>query len=404
MEAGSVAGWNRFRGGAWRLWALGPLLLLVGVVAVFASSGSSLLDLVGRAPPARDEFDVRRVEFKPGEIRIRVTNPQRPKLTIASVTVDDAIVSFRLDGPATLTRLRSSTIIVPFQWVEDDPYTVGVTSSSGIQTMFDIPAAVETRGPSLRGFLGYSIIGFLVGVVPVALGLGWLPSLRRADARWVAAFMALTAGLLSFLAFDAFAEALGLQAKLPGGFQGTGLILLGIAASYLGLTFVSQRLSSRGQRERNAPLEGVALATLVAIGIGLHNLGEGLAIGSSIALGELALGTFLIIGFMVHNITEGLGIAAPIAGGATVSRARLAALALVAGAPAIVGGWIGGFLTSDLLGVLFFSLAVGAALQVVVEVGRYVARRAPGGLRSGHVVAGYLAGIIVMYVTGLLVA
>jgi ZIP family zinc transporter len=390
--------------GPWRLWALVPLLLLAGVVALFASTGTSLLDLVGRAPPPLDQFNVRRVEFKPGEIRIRVTNPQRPKLTIASVTVDDAIVPYRLDGPAALGRLRSSTIIVPFQWVEDDPYTVGVTSSSGIQTTFDIPAAVETRGPSPRGFLGYSIIGFLVGVVPVALGLGWLPSLRRADARWVAAFMALTAGLLSFLAFDAFAEALGLQAKLPGGFQGTGLILLGIASSYLGLTFVSQRFSARSQRGRSVPLEGAALATLVAIGIGLHNLGEGLAIGSSIALGELALGTFLIIGFMVHNITEGLGIAAPIAGGATVSRARLAALALVAGAPAILGGWIGGFLTSDLLGVLFFSLAVGAALQVVVEVGRYVARRAPGGLRSGHVVAGYLAGIIVMYVTGLLVA
>jgi ZIP family zinc transporter len=390
--------------GPWRLWALVPLLLLAGVVALFASTGTSLLDLVGRAPPPLDQFNVRRVEFKPGEIRIRVTNPQRPKLTIASVTVDDAIVPYRLDGPAALGRLRSSTIIVPFQWVEDDPYTVGVTSSSGIQTTFDVPAAVETRGPSPRGFLGYSIIGFLVGVVPVALGLGWLPSLRRADARWVAAFMALTAGLLSFLAFDAFAEALGLQARLPGGFQGTGLILLGIAASYLGLTFVSQRLSARGQRERSAPLEGAALATLVAIGIGLHNLGEGLAIGSSIALGELALGTFLIVGFMVHNVTEGLGIAAPIAAGAKVSRSRLAALALVAGAPAIVGGWIGGFLTSDFLGVLFFSLAVGAALQVVVEVGRYVARRAPGGLRSGHVVAGYLAGIIVMYVTGLLVA
>jgi ZIP family zinc transporter len=395
---------ERRQPGRWRLWALVPLLLLAGVVALFASTGTSLLDLVGRTPPPLDQFNVRRVEFKPGEIRIRVTNPQRPKLTIASVTVDDAIVPYRLDGPARLGRLRSSTIIVPFQWVEDDPYKVGVTSSSGIQTTFDIPAAVETRGPSPRGFLGYSIIGFLVGVVPVALGLGWLPSLRRADARWVAAFMALTAGLLSFLAFDAFAEALGLQAKLPGGFQGTGLILLGIASSYLGLTFVSQRFSARSQRGRSVPLEGAALATLVAIGIGLHNLGEGLAIGSSIALGELALGTFLIIGFMVHNITEGLGIAAPIAGGAMVSRARLAALALVAGAPAIVGGWIGGFLTSDLLGVLFFSLAVGAALQVVVEVGRYVARRAPGGLRSGHVVAGYLAGIIVMYVTGLLVA
>jgi ZIP family zinc transporter len=400
--ASTVAG--RLRPGAWRLWALVPLLLLVGVISLFASSGASLLDLVGRAPPPRDEFDIRRVEFKPGEIRVRVTNPQRPELTIATITVDDAIVPFDLDGPATLGRLRSSTIVVPFQWVEEDPYTVGVTSSSGIETTFEVPAAVETRGPSPRGFLGYALIGFLVGIVPVALGLGWLPSLRRADPGWVAAFMALTAGLLSFLAIDALTEALDLQTGLPSGFQGPGLILLGVSASYLGLTFVAQRFSAAGQRDRSAPLEGAALATLVAIGIGLHNLGEGLAIGSSIALGELALGTFLIVGFMVHNVTEGLGIAAPIARGARIGLGRLAALALVAGAPAIAGAWIGGFVTSDLLGVFFFALAVGAALQVVVEVGRYVARRAPGGLRSGPVIGGYLAGIAVMYATGLLVA
>src|SRR4029453_11258472 len=109
--------------GARRLWALVPLLLLVGVVTLFATSGTSLLDLVGRAPPPRDEFDIRRVEFKPGELRIRVTNPQRQKLTIASVTGDDAIVPFSVDGPSTLDRLRSSTIVVPIQWVEGDPYT-----------------------------------------------------------------------------------------------------------------------------------------------------------------------------------------------------------------------------------------------------------------------------------------
>jgi zinc transporter ZupT len=388
----------------WRLWALVPLLLLVGTVAIFAASGTTLLDLVGRAPPPADRFDIRRVEFKPGEIRIRVTNPQRQELTIATVTVDDAIVAHSVDGPGTLGRLRSSTIVVPFQWVEDDPYTVGVTSSSGIQTTFDVPAAVEARGASPRGFLGYALIGLLVGVVPVALGLGWLPSLRGSGSGWIAGFMALTAGLLSFLAVDALTEALDLQAGLPSAFQGPGLILLGVSASYLGLTFVAQRFSAAGGRERSAPLEGVALATLVAIGIGLHNLGEGLAIGSSIALGELALGTFLIVGFMVHNVTEGLGIAAPIADGARVSFGRLAVLALVAGAPAILGAWIGGFITSDVLGVLFFALAVGAALQVVVEVGRYVARRAPGGLRSGPVIGGYLAGIVVMYLTGLLVA
>jgi zinc transporter ZupT len=214
--------------------------------------------------------------------------------------------------------------------------------------------------------------------------------------------MALTAGLLTFLALEALSEALELQTALPGQLGGTGLVLLGVAGSYLSLTFVSQRLG-RGAGGGKGVLGGIALATLVAIGIGIHNLGEGLAIGSSFALGELALGSFLIVGFMVHNITEGLGIAAPIAEGSRVSIARLAALALIAGAPAIAGAWIGGFVTSDVLAVLFFAIAAGAAIQVVIEVGRYIARKAPGGLRSGWVGGGFLAGIAVMYLTGLLI-
>ena len=212
--------------------------------------------------------------------------------------------------------------------------------------------------------------------------------------------MALTAGLLTFLMVEALAEALELQARLPGALNGTGLVVLGVASSYLGLTLVASRLSGSGPA-----LGGVGLATLVAIGIGVHNLGEGLAIGSSLALGELALGAFLIVGFMVHNVTEGLGIAAPVADGAArVSPGRLAGLTLMAGAPAVLGAWIGGLLTNDLLAVLFFGMAAGAALQVVVEVGRYVARRAPGGLTSGPVVGGYLAGIVAMYATSLLTA
>ena len=399
MESGSVAP----EGARWRLWALVPIVLLVGAVSLFAASGRTLVDLVGRNPAPLDELAIRRVTFQPGEIRIRVTNPQRDEITIGSVTVDDAIVRYSVDGPTTLKRLRSSAIVVPYDWVEGDPIAVGVTSSTGIEVKKDIPAAVETPTANARSFLGYALIGLLVGVVPVALGLLWLPALRRADRRWTAAFMALTAGLLTFLALEALSEALGLQATLPGGLAGTGLVLLGLAGSYLGLTFLSNRL---GQREggSGALLGGLALATLIAVGIGVHNLGEGLAIGSSFALGELTLGTFLIVGFMVHNVTEGLGIATPIAHGKQVSVARLAALALIAGAPAILGTWIGGFFTSDFLGVLFFSAAAGAALQVVVEVSRYIARTAPGGLRSGWVTGGFLAGIAVMYVTGLLVA
>jgi ZIP family zinc transporter len=388
----------------WRIWALAPILLLVAAVSIFAATGSSLVDLVGTNPPPADELDIRRVEFKSGEIRVKVTNPQREDLTIASVAVDDAIVNFDVDGSRTLGRLGSSTVVIPFFWVEDDPYIVGITSSSGIETAVEIPAAVETEGVTGLGVLGYAIIGFLVGIVPVALGMAWLPSLRQLSGRWLAAFMALTAGLLVFLALDALDEALELQAGLPNAIGGVGLVLVGVATSYLTLSWIGTRFSARENQGRHSELNGVALAMLVAIGIGLHNLAEGLAIGSSFALGELALGSFLIVGFMVHNITEGLGIAVPIAEGkARPGLGRLAALVLVAGVPTILGAWIGGFITSEVLGTLFFAIAVGAALQVVVEVGKYVTRRAPGGLSSGHVVGGFLAGILIMYLTGLLI-
>jgi len=395
VEAAAGGGWSR-------LWAIAPLALLLAIVLAFSAYGESITALLGRPPPPADQFDVRRVQFHPGEIAVKVTNPQPDELTIASVTVDDAIVAFTLDGPRQLGRLRSSTIRIPFDWIPDEPIRVAITSSTGIETVEEIAAAVETPEATARGALGYALVGVLVGLLPVALGLLWLPALRRTAPQWLAAFMALTAGLLAFLGVEALSEALQLQAGLPTGLGGAGIVLLGVATSWLTLTAISRGFSTGSAGAPRAP-SGVALATLVAIGIGLHNLGEGLAIGSSFALGELALGTFLIVGFMVHNVSEGLGIAAPIADGqAAASRLRLAALVAIAGAPTIVGAWIGGYLTNDLLGVLFFAAAAGAALEVVFEVGRYVARRAPGGLSSPFVLGGFIAGVAVMYITGVL--
>ena len=387
---------------SWRLWALVPVVLLAAVVGGYVASGASLESMIGSNPPQADEFDVRRVEFHRGEIEVRVTNPQQDDLTIASVTVDDAIVPFTVDGPRTLSRLRSSTIVIPFDWVRDDPITIGVTSSSGIETVEEIAAAVETPGFSAEALLGYGIIGFLVGVLPVALGLLWLPSLRRVEQKWLTAFMSLTGGLLTFLGVEALAEAFELQASVPSALGGPGLVLLGLAGSFLTMTFISGRFAAGG---KSGVVGGVALATLVALGIGLHNFGEGLAIGTSFAVGQLTLGSFLIVGFMIHNVTEGLGIAAPAADErASLSWARLAALTLIAGAPAILGAWLGGFVANDVLAALFFGAAAGAALEVVVEVLRYVARRDPAGLRSGYAIGGFLSGIAVMYATGLLAA
>jgi ZIP family zinc transporter len=393
VEAGSAA-LSRV---GWRLWALVPVLLLAAAVGAVVTSGSSLTSLVGKNPPPADEFDVRRVEFHPGKIEVLVRNPQRNDLTIAGVTVDDAIVPYSVDGPTTLGRLRSSTVVVPFDWVDGDPVTVGITSSTGIQTVEEIAAAVETPTANARSLAGYALLGTLVGILPVALGLLWLPALRTVSAGWLAAFMAFTAGLLAFLGVEALAEAFELQAGLPASLGGAGVVLVGVAASFLGMLLLAGALS------RGAPATGLVLAFLVAVGIGVHNLGEGLAIGTSFSIGELQLGTFLIVGFMVHNITEGLGIAAP-AARSQVKPLVLAGLALVAGAPAIFGAWIGGFSSSDVLGALFFAVAAGAAFQVVLEVGRYVARHAPGGLASGWAAGGFLAGIIAMYVTGVLAA
>jgi len=249
----------------------------------------------------------------------------------------------------------------------------------------------------VQGFFGYALIGLLVGVLPIAFGLLWLPALRQASPVWLATFMAFTAGLLTFLGIEALTESFELQAALPASLGGAGLVLLGVALSFLGMTALAGRLAG------GSAATGMTLALLIAVGIGLHNLGEGLAIGASFALGELQLGAFLIVGFMIHNVTEGLGIATPVAK-TRVTVLALAGLALIAGAPAILGAWIGGYTTSDVLGALFFAIAAGAALQVVVEVGRYVARTAPGGLRSGHAIAGFIVGIAIMYVTGVLVA
>ena len=200
--------------------------------------------------------------------------------------------------------------------------------------------------------------------------------------------MALTGGLLSFLAVESLAEAFSLQALPPGGLGARASSCSGVALSALGMTFLSSRLARGG-----AGTAGLALALLVAIGIGVHNLGEGLAIGTSFAFGELQLGTFLIVGFMIHNVTEGLGIAAP----ATEAR-RVTALQLSASPLSPV--------RPRSLGRLDRRLRVERRARRAVlrrRGGRRApgrgrgrplrARRAPGGLRSGWVIGGYLAGI-----------
>jgi zinc transporter ZupT len=165
-----------------------------------------------------------------------------------------------------------------------------------------------------------------------------------------------------------------------------------------------QAASGIGKRDTGtAAAERLRLAFLIALGIGLHNLGEGLAIGAAYAQGAVTLGAFLVVGFMLHNTTEGLGIVAPIA----QDRPGLGTLTLaglLAGGPTIVGAWLGGLAYSPLLGALCLGVGAGAILQVLGVLHRLVARETPAGLWTPLNALGVVAGLLVMYGTGLLVA
>jgi ZIP family zinc transporter len=140
----------------------------------------------------------------------------------------------------------------------------------------------------------------------------------------------------------------------------------------------------------------------VAIAIGLHNLGEGLAIGSAYAVGALALGAFLVIGFALHNTTEGLAIVAPVAARPPSLR-RLMLLGLVAGAPAILGAWIGASAFNSSVAAFLLGAGAGAIVQVIQQLVPSIRDRSGIALKPAPV-AGILAGFAILYLTSLLVS
>jgi zinc transporter ZupT len=319
-------------------------------------------------------------------------------VTVAQVLVDDASWLHYIDGDRTLGRLDRRTIRIPYPWVEGEPHVVRLITSTGLTFDATVEVATQTPRADARYLSTFALLGIYVGVIPVFIGLLWYPFLRTVSQRWLDFFLALTAGLLIFLGVDAFAESLETAALVPGAFQGFGLVLLGVLGTPLALAAVGHRR----RRTDGARASGFHVALLIAIGIGLHNLGEGLAIGAAYSTGAIALGTFLIIGFLLHNTTEGLGIIAPIAS-ERPSVPRLVMLGAIAGVPTVFGAWLGAFTYSPVWTTLFFAIGAGAIVQVVWELIKLFTRRSEGALTAPLNVAGVFAGLLIMYVTGLLV-
>jgi zinc transporter ZupT len=372
--------------------ALAPLLLIGLLVAAFIA-----FDPIGelRSTPPVEEVSFERTTLQPGSVELVVRNDGPDEVTIAQVLVNDAYWLFEI-GDESLGRLESTTIDISYPWEPELPLNIALVTSTGVTIEHEIEAAAETPSADGRTLLIYALLGLYIGVIPVAVGLLWFPALRAASKTLLAFFLAFTLGLLAFLLIDTLAEGFEIAGETGAALDGIGLFGIGAVVAVLLLLGLERWLSAK----RGASTSGLFLAYLIATGIGLHNLGEGLAVGAALAAGELALGTTLILGFALHNTTEGLAIVAPLGGDKERPALKhFVGLGVVAGVPTIFGAWLGGFAFAPAWGAVAFGVAAGAIAQVLWTI----ARNMPSGrgVSSGAGILGFVAGLLVMYVTGL---
>jgi zinc transporter, ZIP family len=416
--------------------ALVPLAVLTAMIAFIFGPGQQFL---GAGTPL-PEISIERIEFQEdGKIIAFIRNTGPIDVTVAQADVNDRILPAAIEPSKELSRLAEAKVIIPFPWNEGEPYEIGVTSSDGTRFSKGIDAAAPAPTPDIEQAAFFALIGTYVGIIPVLAGLLWLPFIKRLSLRKYRFFLSLTAGLLVFLGIDALVEGSEISAEsVAGVFNGQILIALVTILSFLALMYASTKLGERSkgrtaqeeeevdklsssydsmhtsqtktldqQQYHHLVVKPVAIALMISIGIGLHNFGEGLAIGASVVLGEIALSTFLIVGFMLHNTTEGFAIVAPLAK-ARVRRmvGKLIIMGLIAGVPTIIGTWIGGFIYSPVAAIIFLSIGAGAIFQVVFLIYQGMARaEADRGkiMSDASIIAGFAAGMLIMYVTGLMI-
>ena len=394
MEAATARGSRR---PPW-LAGVAPLAVLAVAIGLFVALDAPGLNRIG---VPQESLTVERTVLKPGEIQLHVRNDGPDRVRVRQVIVNDGFAPFTQTND-DVGRLGGSEIDVQYPWIEGEDYEVRLLTDTGVTIDHTITAATETPGADL-GFYGLmALIGLYVGIIPVAIGMLWLPWLRGVDARWVKFLLAFTIGLLAFLGIEALLEGTDIANTSAQVFGGAALVWLGAAAAFLALAWVDSWLRARRPSTDKSGL-GFRAATLVAVGIGLHNLGEGLAIGSAYAVGSLALGATLVVGFALHNTTEGLAIVAPVARERTARVGRLALLGVIAGAPAVLGAWIGASAYQPGIAALMFGVGAGAIAQVIVQIAPQI-RDGAGRVLHPLAISGLLTGLVVMYFTGLLVS
>jgi len=377
--------------------AIGPLILLAIVIAFLMGPGTNFLEF-GLVLP---EIHIEQISFVDNEIQVIVRNTGPIDVNIVVADINDRIQPAAIEPDNHLTKFETALVRIPYDWNEGQPYNIGLTIDDGTRFEKSVDAASLKLEANIEliGYLG--LIGFLIGIVPIMIGLLWFSFIQKLGSSKYKFFLAFTVGLLLFLAFDAIEEASEIsQRHLSDIFNGQLLIMTVVILSFLILFSIGNSLIKKSQFSKiSKPL---AISLMIAVGIGFHNFGEGLAVGAAIAFGQVALSTFLIVGFAIHNTTEGFAIAAPMARTKAMVL-RLVCLGLIAGTPAIFGTWIGGFSYSPFATVVFLSIGAGAIFQVVVSIIQYMREENENTLSNTSIILGIGLGLIVMYLTSILI-
>ncbi|MDH3311602.1 MAG: divalent cation transporter [Nitrosopumilus sp.] len=374
-----------------------PFGFLVILMLYIFGPGADLLDLGIPLP----EITIERVTFIDSEIQATVRNTGPIPVEIVMADINDRIQPAAVEPDRFLERYETTLVRIPFEWNEAEPYTIGITVEDGTRFEKEIEAAAFALEPTFDLVVFFAIIGTYVGIIPVMIGLLWLPFIKKISKQKYYFFLALTVGLLLFLAIDSIEEAIEVSNEnLAKSFNGSLLIATVVVLSFLGLYYAGNKIVKKADSSKLA--KPVAIALMISIGIGLHNFGEGLAVGASVGLGSIAFSTFLIVGFALHNTTEGIAIAAPMSKGKLMI-GKLAALGIIAGSPAIFGAWVGGFIYSPFTSVIFLAIGAGAIFQVILVIVKWIREENEKNMSSFSVVSGFAVGMLVMYLTSILV-